>query len=75
MRSEAQTDLAEISRPLWNNNEPLCLLPSETRRVSMMMKSEERNEGFRVCVCASAWMYVFVCLSPHQNIIWEPLLI
>lgn len=64
MRSEAQTDLAEISRPSWNNNEPLRLLPSETRRVSMMMKSEERKAGISVCVCV--WMYVLVSVSKHH---------
>lgn len=59
MRSEAQTDLAEISRPSWNNNEPLCLLPSETRRDSMMMKSEQRKEGISVHVDT----YMSVCVS------------
>lgn len=66
MRSEAQTDLAEISRPLWNNNEPLCLLPSETRRVSMMMKSEERTEGISLCVCVDI-QYVFVSVSAQKR--------
>lgn len=61
MGSMAQTGLAEMCRPLWNNNELLCLLQSETRRVSMM-KSEERKEGNQG-------------KFSHQNIIWEKLLI
>lgn len=64
MRSEAQTDLAEISRPLWNNNEPLCLLLSETRRVSMKMKSEEKKEKISVYVCG--YVCVFASSLKHH---------
>lgn len=62
MRSEAQTDLAEISRPLWNNNEPLCLLPGETCRVSMMMKSEDR---VYVCGCVCFCVLTKTPLGSH----------
>lgn len=67
MRREAQTDLAQISRPLWNNNEPLCLLPSETRRVSMMMENEERKGGISVCVSVRIYVFVCVCVSAPKH--------
>lgn len=51
-------DLAEISRPLWNNNEPLGLLPSETRRVSMRMKTGGRREGICACVLVDTCVYL-----------------
>lgn len=61
MRNEAQTDLAEISRPFWNDNEPLSLPPGETCRVSMMMKSFGKEKkslyvyGYE-CVCVSVFL-------------------
>lgn len=54
-------DLAEISRPLWNNNEPLGLPPSETRGVSMMMKTGGGRGG--ICAC----MHVDSCVCLHSR--------
>lgn len=71
MRNEAQTDLAEISRPFWNDNEPLGLPPGKICRVSMMMKSfekEKKKEEVNVYVCGyeCVFMRVSVFLPKHH---------
>lgn len=76
MRNEAQTDLAEISRPFWNDNEPLSLPPGEIRRVSMMMKyffggKKKKKRNLYVCVCIRVFLCVCVLTkTPFGGYYW-----